>query len=254
MGMKIKILSGFLLLSFMLAIAGAWSIYELRSTGSSVHALLDDNYRSIHASEDMNDALERQDSAILLLLLGKWEEGRTMLFKADSLFNEKLEFAYSNITLPGEKVLLDSIKTKYAEYKNLWERPIVNTPHEGNIEWYFVTVHHKFLSVKKSIEKLNNLNYNAMYRTSTSLQKRSDRAIMPGLIAIIAALVFTIIFNYFVHYYIVNPIIKITDRIKRFMMNKTPYDVTIESNDEIRHLSESISQLCELVQNQEVHQ
>ncbi|MEJ2053852.1 MAG: MCP four helix bundle domain-containing protein [Calditrichaceae bacterium] len=251
MGLRIKILSGFIILAIMLAIAGAWTIYELRSTGFSVQALLDENYRSIHAAEDMIKALEREDSAILFLMLGKWREGRALLVKADSAFNEQLKFAYTNITIPGEESRLDTIRTKYQKYKKLWERPIVDTPREGNIAWYFEQIHSAFSEVTASVQELINLNNRVMYKTGSDLKQRSNRAVMPGLIAIIAAILFTLIFNYFVNYYMVSPIIKITDRVKRFIINKTPYDLNIETHDEIANLSESISQLCEFVKSQE---
>ena len=59
MGLRLKILSGFLILVVMLIIAGIWSIYELRTVGSSVQKLLDENYRSINAAKRMILALER---------------------------------------------------------------------------------------------------------------------------------------------------------------------------------------------------
>lgn len=251
MGMRIKILSGFIILSLMLAIAGIWTIYEIKSAGFSVQALLDENYRSINAADDMIEALEREDSAILLLLLGKWDEGRRVLRQADSLFNERLKFAYTNITVPGEQSRLDTISAMYNQYKKLWQRPIVNTPHEGNIEWYFSSIHTRFLTVKASVQELNNMNRNAMYQTASKLKQRSDQAVMPGLIAIISALLFSIIFTFFVNHYMINPIIKITDRVERFISKKTPYDIQIESHDEIANLSESISHLCAYVQGQE---
>ena len=96
MKIRVKILSGFLVLALMLLIAGIWSIYELKFLGSSLPEILDDNYQSINASKVMMEALEREDSAILLLLLGKWEEGRNILNSADSLFNDKLLFAEKN--------------------------------------------------------------------------------------------------------------------------------------------------------------
>jgi len=52
MKIRTKILLGFLILSVMLAIAGAYSIYELTSIGSSVQQLLDDNYQSITAAKN----------------------------------------------------------------------------------------------------------------------------------------------------------------------------------------------------------
>lgn len=251
MGLRCKILSGFIILALMLAIAGVWTIYELRSAGFSMQTMLGENYRSIHASEDMIEALEREDSAVLLLILGKWRKGREMLKDADSLFNKKLSFAYSNITVPGEEAILDTINARYRSYKSLLERPIVDTHRQGNIDWYFTNVHKAFLATKYSVQELTDLNNDAMYRMASQLKQRSNRAIMPGLIAIIAALIFTLMFNYFVNYYVVSPIIRINKTIKKFISKKKPYDVRIESDDEIAHLSESIGQLCEFVSGKE---
>ena len=69
MGLRFKILLGFLILALMLFIAGVWSIYELNSIGSSVPKMLNENYQSIHAGKKMIESLEREDSAILMLLL-----------------------------------------------------------------------------------------------------------------------------------------------------------------------------------------
>lgn len=251
MGLRIKILSGFIILALMLVIAGVWTILEIKNTGFSIQAIFDENYQSIFAGEDMIEALEREDSGILLLLLGKWEKGREQLFRADSLFNKKLEFAYSNVTIPGEKARLDTIKLRYGKFKKLWERPIVDTPREGNIEWYFQQIHGVFQDVKEAVNDFNNLNNTTMYNTASMLKQRSDRAIMPGLIAIIAALLFTIIFNYFVNFFMVSPIIRITDRIERFILNRTPYVAEVPTHDEIEKLSESIGHLCNFAQDRE---
>ena len=86
MGLRLKILSGFLILTMMLAVAGVWSIYELTTVGTSVQRLLDDNYKSINAGKMMIEALEREDSAVLLLLSGKWNQGRSIIESADEVF------------------------------------------------------------------------------------------------------------------------------------------------------------------------
>lgn len=252
MGIRLKIFSGFMVLSLMLLIAGLWSIYELNTFGTSVQSFLDDNYQSIHAAKVMKEALEREDSAILLLLLGKWEEGRDILKSADNLFNQKLKFASTNITISGEQERLESIKLKYAVYKSLWERPIVDTDKEGNINWYFQEIHSAFLAVKESINELINLNDQTMYETATRLKNRSNRAIAPGIVAIISALVFTFIFSYLINYYIVSPIIRITEHINKFKERRTPFDVKIETKDEIFELASSIENLCSSVKNQDL--
>lgn len=252
MGIRIKIFSGFLVLAFMLLIAGLWSIYELNSIGSSVQDILNDNYRSIHAAKEMKEALEREDSAILLLLLGKWEEGRTILSTADSLFLDRMKFATINITIPGEKENLERIKSNYNDFKELWERPIVDTNKEGNLDWYFEKVHLSFLNVKESVNQLINLNDQTMYKTATELKNRSNRAIMPGIIAFICALIFTFLFTYLVNYYFVSPILQITDRVKNFMEKRKSFDVKIETRDELFHLAEAIDNLCASLKHKEM--
>lgn len=245
MGLRIKILAGFLILSAMLLLAGLWSIHELNLIGSSVQKILDENYRSIRAAKTMVEAVEREDSAILLLQLGKWEEGRTILNSADSLFLDRLRFAMNNITIPGEADHLQQISQHYQEYKKMWERPIVDTNKQGNINWYLQEVHGSFLSLKQALSDLIQLNDKTLYRTASELKSRADRAIMPGIIAIIAALVFSLIFNYLVNYFMVSPIIRITDRIKKFQEKRTPFNVKIETHDEIAHLAEAIEHLCD---------
>jgi hypothetical protein len=246
MKLRLKILSGFLILALMLSIAGVWSIYELKSIGASVQDLLDDNYKSINATKTMIEALEREDSGVLLLLLGNWHEGRSIVSSADSLFESAFKIAANNITLPGEQLYIDSIRTKYQAYKRLWEKPIVDTQRQGNINWYFQTVHHSFLAVKSSVNKLMSLNDQFMFKTASDLQSKANRAIMPGIVAIIAALVFTFLFNFIVNYYFVSPVINITAGIKRFLDRKAPFNVRVETRDEIYDLAESISNLCNL--------
>ena len=71
-------------------------------------------------------------------------------------------------------------------YKKLWERPIVDTGKEGDIIWYFEDVHHVFLSVKYAVNELINLNDRMMFETATELKNRSQRSIIPGIVAIVS--------------------------------------------------------------------
>ena len=254
MGLRGKILSGFIILSLMLLIAGMWSINELKSIGSSVQRILDENYQSIYAAKLMKEALEREDSAVLLLMLGKWEEGRHILRAADSLFVKNYSFAQKNVTILGEAEHLETVKEKYQVYKKLWERPIVDTDKEGNLQWYFQKPHQSFIEVKTAVNNLIDLNDKMMYKTASELKNRSNRAIMPGIIAILAALIFTFIFNYLVNYYMVGPIIRITERVKKFIDKRAPFDVQIETDDEIAHLAEAIYNLCESIKTKEKQQ
>lgn len=238
---------GFLILAVMLAVAGAVSIYELRAVGASVQGLLDDNYRSIEAAKKMTEALERQDSGMLLLLSGKWKQGRQTIQTADQKFRQALATAENNLTIPGEKAYVDRIKNTYAEYSRLWDQPIAGTPHEGDLGWYFAEAHKAFASTKVAVQELMAINDTAMYQTASGLKNRAHRAVMPGIIAIVSALVLSLFFSYFVNIYIVNPILSIIDSIENFLRTNEPVHVKIATKDEISDLARSVSNLAAMV-------
>jgi signal transduction histidine kinase len=106
-------------------------------------------------------------------------------------------------------------------------------------------VHNTFTDVRNSVSKLMALNDHIMYQTASELKHRSNRAIMPGIVAIVSALIFTFVFNYFINYYITSPLIKIIRGIKAFITKKIPYNVEIDTNDELFELSSAIADLCE---------
>lgn len=243
MRLRVKILSGFLILALMLSLAGAWSIYELRSSSVAVRDLLNENYRSINAGKTMIEALERQDSAILLLMLGRDREGRSILASADSLFQAGFAVAASNVTISGEEAYIEAVRLRYQGYREVWSEPILDTERAGNLTWYFEATHRAFNAAKSAVDALVTLNDRAMFETASGMQKSADRAVMPGIVAILAALVFSLMFSYFVNLYMVTPIVRITDGVKRFLGDRAPFDVRVDTRDELSDLAESIRNL-----------
>ncbi len=243
MGIRLKIFFGFGILALMLLLAGLVSIHELTTIGKSVIKMLDDNYQSIQASNTMLETLEREDSGILLLLMGKWDEGRNHLLQSDSMFNSALNTVKNNITIQGEEEYVKRIEEEYTLFKNIWKKPIVGTPREGNFEWYYSESHNQFMKVKNSIKALMELNQETMYTTSKLLKNRSKRSVMPAIVAIVTAIVFTILFNYFIHYYFAKPIVQITRGVEDFNEYGKEFKVEIETEDELKRLAEAINSL-----------
>ena len=250
MKLRMKIMSGFLILVIMLALAGIFSIYELMTISSSVQGLLDDNYKSIVAAKKMIEALERQDSGLLLLISGERTEGSKMIEKADTEFQSALDVAKNNLTIPNEIDFIKDIDAKYQAYSALWADPIANPSGDHNLTWYFNHGHPAFQDAKSSVDKLLALNDETMYRTASNLKNRMHRIIMPGIVAIISALVFAFLFNYFIHRYFVNPIISITNEVQNALKTGRPSGVEIETDDELKDLASAIHDLSYLARKQ----
>ncbi|MDA3866356.1 MAG: HAMP domain-containing protein [Salinivirgaceae bacterium] len=236
-----------MLLVVMLAIAGIISAVEFRWISNSVNGLIRNNYESIKASKSMLEALEREDSGILLLLLGEWKEGRTILHSADSAFMANLIIAQNNITETNEKQYLQSIQVKYSAYKQKWKRPIVDTEKEGNISWYRNDIHQLFIDCKMAVDNIMTLNQSSLYNEASELHEKSRRAIMPGIISIIAAVIFSLILNFFITRYFVRPISELADAINNYKEENWTIQSNIKSNDEIKELENAIKSLLQKI-------
>lgn len=241
--LKIKIFASFMLLTLMLAIAGTISIVSFRWLSNSVHGLIQDNYKSIEASKKMIEALEREDSGVLMLILGEWNEGRKILKSADSLFLSAFETAKNNLTEHNEARYIKQIQMAYAIYKSSWERPVVGTEKQGNVSWYKNDIHKKFSDTKRRVNELMSLNQSSMFEQASKLKEKSKRAIMPGIVSIIAALIFSVVLNFFITRYFVNPISDIAEAVDNCRGGDLKLQSNITSNDEIKKLETAINDL-----------
>jgi HAMP domain-containing protein len=254
MKLRAKMLSGFLLLGVMLLAAGAWSVHEVRTIGTTVQRSFDKDHSSVQAATMMLEALEKENSGTLLLSLGEWEQGKALVVSGDSLFEEGYRTAKGREMAPEEIENLELIRSDYDAYRAMWEAPVVGTVKEGDLRWYVQEFHGASLKTKSSVRELLDYNNDAMYRAASELRDRSNRAIMPGTIGIAAALVFAALFAFFMNYYIVGPIIKINTGVRTHMERRTPFHVEIEGNDEITELATAVESLCVRGQSEETRE
>ncbi|MBN1104706.1 MAG: PAS domain-containing sensor histidine kinase, partial [Deltaproteobacteria bacterium] len=99
MTLKKKILIGYGVAFAIMGLVVVWAVTNLVGLGKATDAILRENYRSILAAENMVDALERQDSAVLLLFLGDTEKGTSQFRENEAVFLQWLSRAKDNITI-----------------------------------------------------------------------------------------------------------------------------------------------------------
>jgi HAMP domain-containing protein len=238
---RYKIITGFMILGIMLVISGLISIYELTKLGNQVNRLLMDNYRSIDFSKQMNYNLGLQERAILLSIQGDKGKANSLFSNAVSIFNENLLKASNNLTIPGEAGTVDSIAIAFSLFKTKAEG-FINEP-SPNVSEYLTEVNPALQMVRSKVEELLTLNQQNLNQTVAVLEKSPYRTILPGLIIVITSVIFTIIFNYMISYYLLSPIGKITKGIQNFTKYRRQYEVTIETRDEMYELNESVKDL-----------
>ncbi|MDD3891184.1 MAG: MCP four helix bundle domain-containing protein [Bacteroidales bacterium] len=237
MGIRTKIMMGFIILASMLFISGAISIYEITKLGKSVKGLIYDNYKSIEYSRNMLDALDNQESALLFFVNGDTDVAKGQYFKAHHLFESNLDSATNNLQLEGEQMLIDSARFYYDKLKQQVE-PIFSSS-GFSLGEYLEEINSDLLLTSKHVKNLMIINQDELFKSAGYLETSAQRAAIPGLIVIITSLIFTFVFTYLVHHYFVSPIIRLTKGINDFVKFRKPFDVVIETKDELFSLKES---------------
>ena len=243
MGIRKKIFIGFVIIGFILFLSGIISIFQLIGMEKTVSGMLSDNVKSVELSKYMTDALEAQSWDILDIITKKKTGNEAKFHFYQTGFNDLISGARNNLTVAGEKEVIDSLEISYNIYyktitkvDSLFALPYI----ERRIEWFVDLYQPAYLQFNAAIQKLRVINQNAIFENSMILEGSFYRMLMPPIIAITAGLFLIILFNYFVNLYFINPILRITKGIKTFFDNKIPYNVKVETKDEINELNEDV--------------
>lgn len=196
MNLKRKILFGYGFLMAIMTIAIAWSIWNLIVLSNASSEILKENYRSIIAAENMIDSIERQDSAVLIAIIGFPSEGKSQFSMHDMIFLKWLARAQDNITIKGEKEIVEAIYTDYSNFRDSYNSLFSQLTSQNELKLTETAPVYKesllpvFLKVRSGCEQLRKLNEETMYSASQRTSFIAKKAIWStGLVAFI---IFTI--------------------------------------------------------------
>src|SRR3954470_2990868 len=114
--LRTKLLIGLTpLLALMLGL-GLWAIVMFSRLGGDIDVILRENYRSVLAAQNMKEALERMDSALLFAIGGQEARAREQFGESRPTFEANLRIERGNVTLPGEGQLADELSSHYARF------------------------------------------------------------------------------------------------------------------------------------------
>lgn len=251
MGLRAKIMSGFLILATMLIIAGVWSVFSIKYAGQSVNEIMNNNYKSMNAALSMSDAIAKININTLHGIGNDSEFEKNIFTKADSLFSSALKTANENITIEEERELISDIRNLYNEFYLSCLSETEQLGNENNFRIYLSQSLDTYRNLKMKIDKLFLLNDTELYSTAIHITDRSERAVMPGIVAVISAIVFTLLFSYLINVFVIIPIKEITKRIQKFTDNRVPFEYSVSTNDEISELTDSVDTLCAHIASEE---
>ncbi|RJX26135.1 MAG: HAMP domain-containing protein [Desulfurivibrio sp.] len=247
MTLKKKILIGYGVAFALMGLVMAWAVTNLVSLGRASGAILSENYRSILAAENMVDALERQDSGILLIFLGEREKGTSQFRENEAVFLQWLARARDNITIAGEAERIRSIEVDYASYRRhfstLTERSGPARPPLRPAA-YQESVYPLFAKVREACISVRQLNEETMYAASLKAGTVASRAIWSTTLVAAAASVVALLFSLFLAERIVRPIRRFMEASRRISSGDYAVQVPVDTGDELGIFASEFNQMA----------
>jgi len=230
-----KMLVGYSLALCLIITVIIWSLINMVHLGNAAEAILKENYKSILAAENMIDSLERQDSAILLLMLNYPQEAIKQFRENENHFLLWLGRAKDNVTIPGEEKIVENIDNEYSAYlvnfSNL--QTMVRSDTAKAAEFYHETVLPSFKSVRTECIQLREINQETMFNTSNIASNVADRAFWSvftiGSISVVVGLGFSLLLANL----IVKPVHQIIEATQKISEGNYDVEVKSTSHDEL---------------------
>ncbi len=239
MKLKSKILLGYGFVLGLMVLVGCWGTFNLRRLGKASNAILQENYRSILAAENIIDALERQDSAVLLFILNDKDQAEKQFLQGEIQFLQWLARAKDNITISEEKDILNALESNYNSYLKSVDSPNIN------IDKYYNNIFPLFMEIRNLSIQLREVNQETMVSASNSAQRVSQQAIWSMAIALGSAASLGLIFSLLLANRITQPLTKTISATEKIAEGNYNIAVEVASQDELGILATEINNMSQ---------
>lgn len=238
-GIRKKINSGFVILIILLLFSGMVSLFELNRFTNHTQALLESNYHNIELSKRMLDAVEKQNVSLLQMILLDAAEYDSAYIEGGTEFDLALTEAAAIEAMPSD---LDPVVEARDRYRSLVDR-YFDTRYDTDATWFLDMYKTSYGALTTAIkEYMADSQYSLVSRAS-QLENNAYRAIMPGIITLVIAILIVLMFMYLIGMYYTRPVVRMQKALNDYLRHNVPFDVTTEGPDEITRLREDIETL-----------
>jgi PAS domain S-box-containing protein len=244
---KQKLRFSYGLLILIILLVSLWGVYHLAHLGRAIDTILVNNYKSILAAENMKEALERQDSAVMFFVAGQAGKAREQFSTNSERFLSEFNIAANNITEKGEREIVDDIRSRYSAYRHQLDLIINSTDSPVRTDlsrYYFDQLEPAFLGLKGRLDDLLRLNQQAMVHASDRAKSESWRARVSTFTLATTTLALALLFAWRFTGYIVGPISTLTEKAKQIGEGEFDQHIEISSQDEIGILAAEFNRMA----------
>jgi NtrC-family two-component system sensor histidine kinase KinB len=222
-----------------------WAMFMLLRLGRASESMLRENYRSIQAAENMIDAIERQDSALLLFLLGYREQGLKEFRENEAAFLQWLGRARDNITISGEKEIIDAIEGNYGRYiREVYDLHLLGSQNpKAAVGLYHEMVLPFFRETRDTCVRLREINHETMYASSNRATQLAIQAVLSMLVVGAMAVIIGVVFSFFLSRLISRPVTELKEAALQIADGNYEVQVPAQSSAEMALLADQFNQM-----------
>jgi PAS domain S-box-containing protein len=190
--------------------AGMSLIYRL---GTRIDAILRENFDSVIAMERLGDAVERIDSSYQFTLAGQEARARLQHEANWKTFRENLRFEQGNITLPGEKELVDELTNlteRYEQQGQAFFARAVDDPRRRADYFDAGGLLESFTKIKSIAGQIARMNQDNMEQASRAAHETAARSLVAFGIGLAACIALAALATWHVFHAVLGPIRAVT--------------------------------------------
>ena len=244
-GLRQKLFLAFGGLFVIMIAIGMQSIFYLSTLGESIDVILQENYRSVIACQEMKEALERVDSGILFTLLGDVKKGKELISNNVLAFEKALQVESNNITVPGEGEKAVRLQELFKQYKtglkNIEDTKLLPALRR---DAYFAHLFPLFNQIKDAADEILQMNQQNMSDANDRARHSAANARRQMYILLFAGTIIAIGFVFFTGRWILRPINRLIKSADEIGQGNLDLVVESGSSDEIGHLSEAFNTMA----------
>ena len=231
-------------LAAALLILAVVSFHAARSIGERSQAILQDNYRSVLATQRMKEYADRLDSAALYGLNGAEKEFEEQAARYRPRFEEELKTQEANITEHGEKEATAVLRGAWEEYQKTLDAFTRRGVAERR-SFFFQKLQPDFQRVKDGADTILNLNQDAMVAKS-DVARREATEVRRLLVALsVAALALGLLSSLWITRRLLGPLMFLTQSARRIGEGDLATRAPVYGQDEIAALAGEFNRMTE---------
>jgi len=227
----------------LVAVCGL-STAAVNQLGGAIGLILRENYVSVIACQEMNEALERQDSAALFSATGRSDIAGPILAQHRAGFARAFAREAGNVTLPGEGAEVHQVEVMYRDYVQAVDR-VLSGPSEPRVALYFSELLPRFGAVRSGVTRIRLMNQQNMEGADQAARRVARRTLALAIFSAALALGIAGWFALRIPKTVLDPIVSFTQHARAIGEGKLDTNIPVPEVSELNVLGVALNRMQE---------